>query len=40
MIMFFLKLTGVSAIHFITVAKIKMYWQEVKSIAFDVKGQS
>ena len=30
----------ISTIHFITVAKSKMYWQGVKSIAFGVKGQS
>ena len=35
-----LQLNIVCAIHFITVAKSKMYWQGVKSIAFGVKGQS
>ena len=30
----------VSAIHFITVARSKMYWQGVCSIAFGVKIQS
>ena len=30
----------VFVIPFITVVKSKMYWQGVKSIAFDVKGKS
>ena len=37
---FLKKLNSVSAIHIITVAKIQMYRQGVKSITFGVKGQS
>ena len=34
------KVDIVNAIHFIVVAKSKMYWQGVKKNAFDVKDHS